>query len=680
MSRSDEFIEDKRAAEALRESEEHYHAVAEAATDAIITINSQSTILLVNPAAQKIFGYTSAEMIGRQLTMLMPKYLRQLHRRGVARYLTTGHRHIDWAAVQLTGLHKNGKEIALEVSFLEFMKGGQRFFTGIVRDVTDRNRAEAKQTRLARHAVLRAEVSAAFTESEGSLRDVLQVCVEAVVRHLDAAFARIWTLNSDENVLDLQASAGLSTNIDGQHAHVPVGRYKIGLIARERTPHLTNNVLADDRVSDKDWARREGMVSFAGYPLMVEGRPVGVIAMFARHPLEQDTGEVLESIAPVIAQGVERKRAQDALRESQQLVQAIFDNSPAVIHVKDLEGRFILINRSFEQVVGLTSQEIKGKTALDLFPESNARAFEAVDRQVIETGRGLETEEILTTEGGDRIFLTIKSLLTDDDGKPYALFGISREITERKRAEDALRDTQAQLVHLNRVMTVGELTSSIAHEINQPLAAIIMNGNAALRWLALDPPNIAKARTSADLIIRDGDRASQVVARIRALLKKTAPLKSQLDVNELVQEVLALTHSEITRNGVLLRTNLAANLPRVPGDRIQLQQVMLNLIINAVEAMRDIQDRLRELLIITEMESARNVRLAVCDSGSGFDAQAADRLFDPFFTTRPEGMGMGLAISRSIIQAHGGSLWAEPNDPFGATFQFSLPIDADGSS
>ncbi|HLN98882.1 MAG TPA: PAS domain S-box protein [Pyrinomonadaceae bacterium] len=678
MSGAEKLIESQQAGAALRESEEHYRAVAEAATDAIITIDSDSTILIVNPATERIFGYSTEEMIGQPLTMLMPEYLRHLHKSGITRYLETGRKHIQWAAVQLPGLHKSGAEIPLEISFAEFTNDGRRFFTGIARDISERKRLQDKQARLARHAVLHAEVSAAVSESEKSLRAMLEICAAAVVRHLDAAFARIWLLNEEQKVLKLEASAGLYTNLDGQHAHIPLGSFKIGLIAAEQKPHLTNSVQSDDRVSDKDWAQREGMISFAGYPLLVEGRTVGVIAMFAQESLEQDTIEALESVAPIIAQGIERKRTQDTLRETQRLIQAIFDNSSAVIHVKDLDGRFLLVNRKFEEVVGLKSQEILGKTSFDLFP-LNASAYDAADREVIETGSASETEEVLITERGNHIFLTTKSLLSDESGKPYALFGISAEITERKKVESDLREIQAELAHLNRVMTVGELTASIAHEINQPLAAIVMNGNAALRWLALDPPNLARARDSAELIIRDGDRASHVIARIRALLKKAPPSKTLLDVNEFVLEVVDLTQSEMVRNRVRLRVELAGDLPRVPGDRIQLQQVMLNLIANAVEAMRAIQDRQRALLITTDIIDNTVVRLAVSDNGPGIDSQTAQHLFNAFSTTKPEGMGVGLAISRSIIEAHGGRLWTEANDEFGATFQFTLPIVANES-
>ena len=675
MSGSENLIDSQRAKTAFRESEEHYRAVAEAATDAIITIDSESTILVVNPAAERIFGYSTEEMIGQPLTMLMPEYLRHLHKAGITRYVETGRKHIGWAAVQLPGLHKSSGEIPLEISFAEFTNDGQRFFIGIARDISERKRLQDRQATLARHAVLHAEVSAAVSESEKSTREMLQICAAAVVRHLDAAFARIWLLNNENKMLELEASAGLYTHLNGAHARIPLGSFKIGFIGAVQKPHLTNHVQTDERVSDKEWARREGMISFAGYPLMVEGRTVGVIAMFARQSLDQDAIEALESVAPVIAQGIERKRTEDTLRDTQRLIQAIFDNSSAVIHVQDLNGHFVLVNRKFEEVAGLRSQEILGKTSFDLFP-LNAVAYDAGDRQVIETGSASETEEVFTTDRGDRVFLTTKSLLCDESGKPYALFGISADITERKKAEADLREMQMELAHLNRVMTVGELAASIAHEINQPLAAIVWNANAALRWLALDPPNLAKAHDSAELIIRDGDRATQVLARIRALLKKTPPSKTSLDVNEFINEVVALAQSEIVQHSIRLRVELANDLPKVPGDRIQLQQVMLNLIVNAVEALLSIDDRERTLLITSGRFNDNEVRIAVSDNGPGIDPQTAQHVFDAFCTTKPEGMGMGLAISRSIVDAHGGRLWTEANEHYGATFQFTLPIAA----
>jgi signal transduction histidine kinase len=219
---------------------------------------------------------------------------------------------------------------------------------------------------------------------------------------------------------------------------------------------------------------------------------------------------------------------------------------------------------------------------------------------------------------------------------------------------------------------MGELAASIAHEVNQPLAGIVTNANAGLRWLAGELPNINEARDAIRRVIRDGNRAAEVIARMRALFEKARTTKERLDINEAIDEVVILTQSEVRRNKVALRTELAANLPPVTGDRVQLQQVIMNLILNAIEAMSTVEGRARELVIRTQRGKTDQVRVAVQDSGIGFDPQSAERMFDAFHSTKPGGLGMGLSISRSIVQSHGGRLWAVSNDGPGATFQFSL--------
>jgi C4-dicarboxylate-specific signal transduction histidine kinase len=246
------------------------------------------------------------------------------------------------------------------------------------------------------------------------------------------------------------------------------------------------------------------------------------------------------------------------------------------------------------------------------------------------------------------------------------------DITERKRAEEELHKTQAELAHISRVTTMGELTSSIAHEVNQPLAAIVTNGNACLRWLSNDPPNVEEGRQTVMRIVRDGHRASEVVGRIRAFFKKTAPEKVRVDVNQLIEDVIAMVPAELRRNHVRVRTELADDLPSVVGDQVQLQQVLLNLVINAIEAMSTVSGP-RELLIQSQRYELGSVLVRVQDNGMGFDEQNAGQLFNPFFTTKPQGLGMGLSISRTTIEAYGGRLWATSNDGRGATFQFTLP-------
>jgi len=266
----------------------------------------------------------------------------------------------------------------------------------------------------------------------------------------------------------------------------------------------------------------------------------------------------------------------------------------------------------------------------------------------------------------------VERLLTNIRERERVEDALREQLTERKRADEALREAQVELAHVTRVTTIGGLAAAIAHEINQPLAAVITNGSACLRWLAGTTPNLDEARQAVGRIIRDGNRASDVIAKIRALLRKTGTEKERLDMNDVIREVVALAQSEIRRNGVALRAQLEGNIPPVLGDRVQLQQVVLNLIMNGIEAMSAIGDRPRELIISTQSGEIDQVHVTVQDSGIGLDPKSMERIFDAFYTTKSEGMGMGLAISRSIVENHDGRLWAVPNDGPGATFQFTL--------
>ena len=246
---------------------------------------------------------------------------------------------------------------------------------------------------------------------------------------------------------------------------------------------------------------------------------------------------------------------------------------------------------------------------------------------------------------------------------------------KRKRADEALRQTQADLAHIQRVTAMGELAASITHEVMQPLGAGMNNAGAAMRWLGAQPPNLDKAREALGRTVENGKRAADVVGRIRTLIKKEPPRKDALEVNEAIVEVIALTRGEVMKNNVSMQTQLAQGLPLIQGDRVQLQQVILNLIINAVQAMSAVSEGARELLIGTGEDASGRVIVAVQDSGPGLNPESFERLFDSFYTTKPGGMGMGLSICRSIVEAHGGRIWATPNAGSGITVQFNLPIN-----
>ena len=251
-------------------------------------------------------------------------------------------------------------------------------------------------------------------------------------------------------------------------------------------------------------------------------------------------------------------------------------------------------------------------------------------------------------------------------------------IQEHDKAQQALRETQAHLAHLSRVFSMGELTSSIAHEISQPLTSVVTNGHACLEWLSAAPPNVERARRTTESIIQDGTRAGAVLGRIRSLFKKESLAQDWLDMNEVIGELIVFLRDEAIRRGISVRAELARDLPRVRGDRVQLQQVVLNLLMNGMDAMNGFAGRAKELVIGSRLHDSRSILVSVEDSGVGLRPETEERIFEPFFTTKPQGIGMGLSISRSIVESHRGHLWAEPGGS-GALFQFTIPLDA-GSS
>lgn len=307
-------------------------------------------------------------------------------------------------------------------------------------------------------------------------------------------------------------------------------------------------------------------------------------------------------------------------------------------------------------------------------PEDRAVVRQFLER-VTDDGKDWDFEHRLLTPNGSTKYVRAVARAAKDALGALEFVGAVMDITATRRADEELHQTRTQLTHFARLTTLGELTASIAHEVNQPLSGVINSANAGVRWLDSQPPDVHKARQSIDRIIRDAGRASEVVARVRDLAKKTPPRKGWLNINETVEEIISLTRQEVRKNHVRLKTQLSADVPLILADRIQLQQVILNLMINAVEALTAVPDAERVLQITTTADPSGDVSLTVGDSGPGLDQEKLEEIFGAFYTTKPEGMGMGLAVSRSIIEAHGGSLWADKNEPRGAIFHFTLPKD-----
>ena len=368
----------------------------------------------------------------------------------------------------------------------------------------------------------------------------------------------------------------------------------------------------------------------------------------------------------------ERQRDAAALREQANLLSLTHD----AIFVRAMDGVVTYWNRGAEALYGWTTAQAVGKVTHVLLKTVFPLPLEQIEAAVLSAGRW-EGELVHTKQDGTQVVVASRwSVQRDEWGAPVAILVTNNDITERQRAEEALHLAQAELAHVTRVATLGELTASIVHEINQPLGAVVNNASACVRWLAAQ--NLAEARRSAALVVADGHRAAEIIGRIRNLAKKAPLQKDWLDLNATIRDVLALARSEVQRHGVVLETHLAADVPLILGDRIQVQQVLLNLLMNAIEALSGVGEGPRELWVSSERGAATEVVIAVRDSGPGLDPQSLDRLFDAFYTTKPHGLGMGLAISRRIIEAHGGRLWATANAPHGAVLQFTLPIGREG--
>jgi PAS domain S-box-containing protein len=475
----------------MGENEIPFDVLAAAAADGVILIDDQSTILFVNPAAGQIFGYEPAEMVGKNLTYLMPERHRQNYLTSLKRYLATGQRHIPLGSAPLKGMHKSGREFPVEVSLAEQTSHGRRFFTGFVRDVTDRKRMEELEKRRVRHAALGAEIHAAFANTAHSgLQSILQTSAEALVKHLDAAFVRIWMLSGPENLLELQASAGQYTRLNGEFARMRVGERHVGFIAQQRKPYIANDLVNDPRTTHCEWAKQERIVSFAGYPVLVEGRLFGVLAMFARQTLGPDTLEALASVVDIVAQGAERKRTEEKLVSHQrqweeaQLLACLGSWS------WNIPTGALTWSDELYRILGLDKEAFcpTHQTFPGLLHPDDRALFEGALDDCLKGHRPYDCEfRIVRPDGTLRTLQSRGQAIFDETGKPLRMIGTAQDITERKRAEEALQQANAQLHVLSRrLFQVQEderrhLARELHDQMGQALTAAKLNLQAAQR-------------------------------------------------------------------------------------------------------------------------------------------------------------------------------------------------------
>jgi PAS domain S-box-containing protein len=458
-------------------------------------------------------------------------------------------------------------------------------------------------------------------------------------------------------------------------------------VVRTRESVILDDASRPNIFSGDDYLRGRPAKSILCLPLIKQGRLTALLYLentLSSYAFPPDRIAILELLAAQAAISLENTRLYCDLQEREAKVRRLVESDIIGISIFDFDGRVIEANEAFLHMVGRSRNDIVSGSVSwsELTPTEWREADDWAVAELRATGSCKAYEKEYLRNDGNRVPVLVGAAAFDgprDQGVCFVL-----DLTERKEAEQNLRESerryreaQAELAHVMRVTTLGELTASIAHEVNQPLAAVVSNAEACLRWLDRATPDLDAARRSVEWIINDGNRASEVIRRVRSLANKTGVEKVPLNVNDVVRDVIALVQRELTSHRVSLRTELALSIPMILGDRVQLQQVIINLAMNGMEAMQSVTDRPRELVIRSRQDGADQVLVSVTDCGVGIPAENADRLFNAFFTTKSSGMGMGLSVCRSIMEAHGGRLWASANVPHGATLQFTLPVNAD---
>jgi PAS domain S-box-containing protein len=424
-------------------------------------------------------------------------------------------------------------------------------------------------------------------------------------------------------------------------------------------------------------AQKMGIRAAFAFPVILDEEVLAVFEFLSEQARTPDRSflNAVEKLGRILGDSLVRKQSEAALRSSEERWRSVFDNSTLGIALIDQSLHYLATNATFQAMLGYTDSEIRQLTPLDISLDEDRERTRTLLTELRQGKRQhyVIVKQYRRKDGTLMWGESYVSIVPGSESKPWIFLGSLVDVSERKRAQDALRAAQAELARVTRQSTMGEITASIAHEINQPLAAIVTNANSALRWLTNKTPDPAEAQTALQRIVSDGHRAGEVIASIRALFRSGVRENAFYDINDVIREVRALIDGELQNNRVEARLELSAEIPKVLADRVQLQQVVLNLMMNAIEAMGSMQNGARILRVNSEIQDSHDILISVRDSGPGIDPKDIDRIFDRFFTTKSNGMGMGLSICRSIVEAHNGRLWAEPGVGAGSVFRILLP-------
>ncbi len=548
----------------------------------------------------------------------------------------------------------------------------------IARDITARKRSERSSAEQARHALLGSDVGVALTRGD-NIRPMLQSCAEAQVKHLDAFLARIWTLNEGTNTLELQASAGAYTHLNGAHGSIPLEHYdyKIGWIAKNRKPHLTNMVIGDPMISDQEWVRREQIVAFAGHPLVVEGRLVGVMGMFFRHELSEATMQALSSIANEIALGIEHKRAEtereNLIRELKVLVDNVsnshrewrdtFDNIQDPIYITDADYTIKRANQAFIEFVGKPFSEVIDRKCHDLLHGTGEPYRHGPHQSLQETGMPVDIE--MTDPVRKRTLVVSHFPYALADGRFGGSVSLIRDVTDD-------REKEMRLIMAERLGSLGQMAAGIAHEINNPLASILGCAEALHMRVKKGKFDAVLFDKYLTIVQEEVARCKNITTNMLSVSRSAAAERGTIDINVTLQRTIELVGYQGRLKDVQVGMEFASGLPLLQGNEGELRQVFLAVLINALDAMND-----SGMLTIGTHQEGNALIITIGDTGPGIPPELVNRVFDPFYTTKSGqgGTGLGLAIARKIVADYKGDITLSSGQGKGTTVAITLPLE-----
>ncbi len=516
-----------------------------------------------------------------------------------------------------------------------------------------------------------------------ALEDILNALSLMIEEQRSGTLASVLLLNPDGVHLDFVAGPSLPDEWRQQMEKLPIGPCagSCGTAAYRGSPVIVSDIKTDplwEVPEHRASALKHGLrASWSNPVLSSKGEVLGTFCMYyhePRSPGSQDL-ELIEFATHLVRVAIERDRAAEALRRSEQRLRDVIDTIPTMAWSALPNGASDFLSHRWLKYTGISPSDARGDGWKEPFHPADIAEHAKRWAASLATGKPFENEARMrrASDGKYRWFLHRAVPLRDEHGTIVSWYGTSLDIEDRKRAEEErerLRQLEADLAHVNRVSMMGELAASLAHEIKQPIAAAVMNANACARWLHRDAPNVKEACEAASRMVDDARRASDIINRVRSLYRRGTPQREQVDLNEMIQEMMVLLRNEASRYSVSIRTVLDVGIPTIAADRVQLQQVLMNLMLNGIEAMKDTGG---ELTITSKPAEDDQLVISVSDTGIGLRAEETERIFETFFTTKAQGTGMGLSISRRIIESYGGRLWASANTERGAIFQFSLP-------